>query len=104
MLPKPNIDIGEKTRRAVLKAAGAALGVASIGTASGHPGSLTGENNKFYGGTDGYLGDNVADASSDDICLVGYHSGGGNSTTNRLWRKANAAVESVTVVGADSTL
>ncbi|WP_336135091.1 hypothetical protein [Natronomonas amylolytica] len=77
MLPKPNIDIGEKTRRAVLKAAGAALGVASIGTASGHPGSITGENNKFYGGTDGYLGDNVADASSDDVSLVGYHSGGG---------------------------
>jgi hypothetical protein len=77
MLPKPNIEIGEKTRRAVLKAAGAALGVASIGTASGHPGSLTGENNKFYGGTDGYLGDNVADTSSDDVSLVGYHSGGG---------------------------
>lgn len=30
--------------------------------------------------------------------------GGGNSTTNRLWRKANAAVSSVTVVGTGGTL
>jgi hypothetical protein len=77
MLPKPNLEFGEKTRRAVLKAAGAALGVATFGTAAGHPGKVGGGNNKFYGGTDGYLGDNVADASSDDVSLVGYHSGGG---------------------------
>jgi hypothetical protein len=77
MLPKPNLDLGEKTRRAVLKAAGAALGVATFGKAGAHPGHIDGGNNKFYGGTDGYLGDNVADASSDDISLVGYHSGGG---------------------------
>lgn len=72
----PQTDLGEKTRRAVLKAAGAALGIATVGSAKGHPGSLTGENNKFYGGTQGYLGDNVADAS-ESVDLVGYHSGGG---------------------------
>ncbi|QLD89060.1 hypothetical protein HWV07_08465 [Natronomonas salina] len=72
MLPQTNI--GEKTRRAVLKAAGAALGLAAAGTTIGHPGD--GGNNKFYGGTEGYLGDNVAD-SSENAKLVGYHSGGG---------------------------
>ncbi|QLD85515.1 hypothetical protein HWV23_07175 [Natronomonas halophila] len=90
MLPKPNIDIGEKTRRAVLKAAGAALGVASIGTAAGHPGSLTGENNKFYGGTEGYLGNNVAETSSDNVSLVGYHSGGGVGPASYSGQPENA--------------
>lgn len=72
----PQTEIGEKTRRAVLKAAGAALGIAGFGSASGHPGHITGENNKFYGGTQGYLGDNRADAS-ENVDLVGYHSAGG---------------------------
>lgn len=56
------------TRRAILKAAGGALGVAAFGVpASAH--------NKFGGGTEGYLGDNVADAA-ERTELVGYHSAG----------------------------
>ena len=69
----PDTNIGKKTRRAVLKAAGAALGIAAAGKAIGHPGG--GGNSKFYGGTEGYLGDNVADAS-ENADLVGYHSAG----------------------------
>jgi hypothetical protein len=72
----PQTELGEKTRRAVLKAAGAALGVATFGSAKAHPGHIGGENNKFYGGTEGYLGDNQANASA-NVDLVGYHSGGG---------------------------
>lgn len=89
MLPEPNLDLGQKTRRAVLKAAGAALGVAAAGTAAGHPGEFGGGNKKFYGGTDGYLGDNVADAAENSE-LVGYHSLGGVGPASSFGRPEDA--------------
>lgn len=51
-----------------MKAIGGALGLAAIGKACAH--------NKFGGGTEGFLGDNVAEAA-ERAELVGYHSAGG---------------------------
>jgi hypothetical protein len=47
----PQTEFGEKTRRAVLKAAGAVLEITGFGSAAGHPGHITCENNNFYCGT-----------------------------------------------------
>ena len=79
---RPKTNLRETTRRAVLKAVGAALGVAAIGTgANAH--------NKFAGGRDGFLGDNVADAASRTE-LVGYHSAGAVGPASTAGRPDNA--------------
>lgn len=78
----PNTSLAETTRRAVLKAVGAALGVAAVGSgATAH--------NKFAGGREGFLGDNVADAASRTE-LVGYHSAGDVGPASTAGRPENA--------------
>lgn len=71
-----------------MKAAAGALGVAALGTRAG-------AHNKFGGGTDGYLGDNVADTAVRSE-LVGYHSAGGVGSASLSGQPEDAHVGGMT--------